>query len=167
MNEYTADAVRKYARVGCCICALIAVIAAIIAWRGSASNTLSGALTMYRAYTAARISSIVLFGVSAVILVIDLVSKSFSLKFAAIGLAIAVVGFIGSFLIAPGCSAQELYDFALKKATSTGALATGDISQIPTIQEAILGRLAAGRYMILGSGVVALGFNIRFIKSDG
>lgn len=155
MSEYTADTIRKYARAGCCTCALIAVIAAIIAWRGSGE-------AMYRAYTAARISSIVLFGLSAVILVIDLISKSFSLKFAAIGLVIAVVGFIGSFLIAPGCSAQELYNFSLKKALASG-IANVNVSEIA---DKVQRQLDIGRYMIMGCGVVALGFNLKFIKSD-
>lgn len=162
MNEYTADTLRKYARAGCCICALIAVIAAIVAWRSSASNTLSGALTMYRAYTAARITSIVLFGISAVILVIDLVSKSFSLKFALIGLAIAAVGFIGSFLIAPGCSAQELFNYSMKKALEKG-IANANVEDIA---QQIRSQLAVGRYMVLGCGAVSLIFDLSLVKKN-
>lgn len=158
MSEYTADNIRKVLRVGCCICALIAVIAAIIAAKSSS------AAMMYSAYTAARISSMALFGLSALVVIIDLVSKSYSLKYGLIGLAIAAVGFVGSFFIAPACSAQALFDYLLKKADSMGALLTGDVSQIPGIRDAAMNRIRLGRYMVLGGGLVALAYDLKFVK---
>lgn len=153
MDVFKADKIRKIIRFIGCGCALGAVITAFI-FR----------LKPLRSFNACMASRILAIGVlvcAAALLIFDFVTKHFSTGIAAIGLAIALVGFVGNFLEAPGSSYQAFTDHVLKH-VRIGA----SNSEVEAYSKKLKKQFEVGSYLVIFAGLGTISYNIRCMKSD-
>lgn len=146
MNMEQANKIRKIIRLLGCVCALGAVITAFIF---GFIPTLEDGLGVCMA---ARIFAIVLFVISIVLLVFDLVTKAFSPLASGMGAGLGLIGFIGNFVIAPAST----YAGALKYALTHIKNASFDLDTT---------QLSIGRYMIILAGVLTISYTFKCFKS--
>ena len=144
MDTKKAMIIRNVIRVLGCICAVGAIITAALFRYNPVEST--------GACMASRIFAFAMFVIAVVLLVFDFATKTFSPTTSAIGLGIALVGFIGSFVVAPGSSLASLSVYAAEHLNSTR-------TDVDTTQ------LELGSYMVLAAGIFALSYNIRCMKT--
>lgn len=105
--------------------------------------------------TIARVGAIVLFVLAIAFVVYDIILKTFPLQIGAIGLVLAVIAFVGSFLIAPGCSQDAMLAYMLKHA---------DVGSYEAFVEKLATQLSIGSWMIVIGGVFYASYNSGCIK---
>lgn len=99
-----------------------------------------------------RIFAIAILVCAVGLLVFDLVTKAFHPSAALIGLGLALIGFIGNFIIAPGSTQDGMWAYILNHTN----LATGKIEAT---------QLNIGAYMILASGFFTISYYTKCMKS--
>lgn len=144
MDMNKANKFRIIFRVVGCLFALVAAITAFIFRRMT-----DDPFTMVKVCKVARFCSIALFVAAVGLVVFDVVAKAFSPKAAMIALVLALIGFIGNFIVSPASSevsfAVYLFDLMAKGAKNATQI---DI----------------GSYMILASGVFYISFSFNCMK---
>lgn len=147
MDSNTALKIRGYIRILCCILAAGATITAFIyrVMMRTQAEKITGLCMI------ARIFIIVMFVAAAGAAVLALVSKTFSPKIDGSALVIALVGFIGNFVIAPGSTLKSLVIF---EATHIKNMMYFDGTQ-----------LDIGAYMIMLSGILMISYTVKQMKS--
>lgn len=152
MEISKANNIRKVIRILSCIFAAVAAILAFVFRRIERIDDLAAIGRMSTMCMVARICAIVMFVCAAGLLVFDLVTKSFPLSSSVVGLVIALVGFIGNFIIAVASTQGGFYAYLL---THTN-LVTGKVTMT---------QLNIGSYMILASGIFLISYNAKCMKS--
>lgn len=152
MEISKANVIRKVIRILSCVFAAVAAILAFVFRRIERIDDFDAIGRMSTMCMVARICAIAMFVCAVGLLVFDLVTKSFPLSSSAIGLAIALVGFIGNFIIAVASSQVGFYGYLLAHAN----VVTGEVSMT---------QLNIGSYMILASGVFLISYNAKCMKS--
>lgn len=99
MDMNKANKFRIIFRVVGCLFALVAAITAFIFRRMT-----DDPFTMVKVCKVARFCSIALFVAAVGLVVFDVVAKAFSPKAAMIALVLALIGFIGNFIVSPASS---------------------------------------------------------------
>ena len=135
MDSNNALKYRAIIRIVCCVFALGATITAFI----FRVNLNTGACMI------SRICAIAMFVCMVGAGVLAFVTKTFSPKFDGVGLIIALVGFIGNFLVAPGSSVLGLVTYAFTHTSAT--------------------QLEVGSYMVMASGIFMISYTVKAMKS--
>lgn len=144
MDMNNANKYRMIIRIIGIICAAGAAITAFI-FRMKPVETTGACM-------ASRIFAIALFVAAAGLLVFDLATKAFAPTAAVIGLVIALIGFIGNFVVAPGSSYMGLLEYTLTHVNST-------FTDVDTTQ------LEIGSYMVMAAGVFSISWNLKCMKT--
>lgn len=135
MDSNKALKYRAIIRIVCCVFALGAAVTAFI----FRLNLSTGACLI------SRICAIAMFVCMVGATVLAFATKTFSPKFDGVGLVIALVGFIGNFLVAPGSSLISLAVYALTHTSAT--------------------QLEVGSYMVMAAGIFMISYTVKAIKS--
>lgn len=102
---------------------------------------------IYILCTVSRIGAIALFVLAVAFMVYDLVLKAYPISIATIGLVLAAVAFVGSFLIAPACSEEAMKAYMLKHMTSI------TMANVEEVAEKLGSQVSIGTWMIAAGGV--------------
>lgn len=98
-----------------------------------------------------RVCAIVLFVLAIGFLVFDIIAKAYPISIGAIGVVIALIAFIGSFVVAPASSLESLREYSTEHANYlTGKV---DVTQ-----------LEIGSYMILAGGLFYASYHMGCMK---
>lgn len=119
-------------------------IAASFNSQTSSSDALKKLGTLITACNATRICAIVLFALAIAFVVYEIVTKAFPISIGAIGLAIALIAFIGNFIMSPASSLISLTSYALLHGNLTV--------------------LNVGSYMVIAGGAAYASYNGDCIK---
>lgn len=92
----------------------------------------------------ARIGAVVLFVLAVAFMIYDIILKAYPFSIATIGLVLAAVAFIGSFLIAPGSSEEAMKEYVIKHVS---------VGSADAITEKLATQLSIGTWMITAGGV--------------
>lgn len=152
MDMKKANIIRNVIRV---LGFIFAAVAAILSFVFRKIDRIDDMATISRLSTMcmiSRICIILMFACAIVLLVFDLVTKQFPISSSGIGLAIALVGFIGNFIIAVASTSSGFFMYIMEHAN----LVTGKVTMT---------QLNIGSYMILASGVFWIAYNAKFMKS--
>lgn len=152
MDISKANNIRKVIRILSCVFAAVAAILAFVFRRINRIDDLEAVGRMSTMCMVARICAIAMFVCAAGLLIFDLVTKQFPISSSGVGLAIALVGFIGNFIIAVASTQLGFYAYLLEHAN----LVTGKVTMT---------QLNIGSYMILASGVFLISYNAKCMKS--
>lgn len=147
MDNNNALKIRAILRIVCCIFAAGAVVTAFIyrVLLRSQAEKVTGLCMI------SRICAIAMFAVAVIAVVLALVSKTFVPKIDGSALVIALVGFIGNFVVAPGSTLASLVVFELAHLKN--------LTQFDGTQ------LEIGAYMIMLSGVLMISYTAKQMKS--
>ena len=135
--------IRAIIRIACCVFGLVATVTAFLFRMAPVDNT--GACMI------SRICVIIMFVLMVGSCVLAFVTKSFSPQIDGIPFIIALVGFIGNFLVAPGSTEAGLFKYAFTHANST-------FTDVDTTQ------LEIGSYLVMLSGILMISYTVRAIK---
>lgn len=98
----------------------------------------------YGCCTIARIGAVVLFVLAVAFMIYDIILKAYPISISAIGLVLAVVAFVGSFIIAPGCSESAMMAYVVKHV---------NVGSANAIAEKLATQLSIGSWMVLAGGI--------------
>lgn len=152
MDRSKIAVIRNVIRVFGFVCGGVAALLALVFGRIKRIDDLDAVGRMSTMCMIARICIIAMFVLAAALLVIDLVTKQFPISASGVGFVIALVGFIGNFIIA---AASTKLGFATYIFENTNAV-TGMITMT---------RLNIGTYMIMASGAFWIAYNAKFMKN--
>lgn len=105
--------------------------------------------------TITRVGAIVLFVQAAAFMIYDIILKAFPLQISTIGLVLAAVAFVGSFLIAPGCSQDAMIAYSLRHAGE---------GSLDAIADKFVSQLIIGSWMIVAGGIFYASYNSACLK---
>ena len=142
MDNNNALKVRAIIRIVACVFAAGATVTAFIFRMKPAAST--GACMI------SRICAIAMFVAMVGAVILAFATKTFSPAFDGGGLVIALIGFIGNFIVAPGSTKLGLVEYVLTHMKS--------MTDVDTTQ------LEIGSYMVMLSGLLMISFTIRSIK---
>ena len=143
MDSNQSLKIRAIIRIACCVFGLVAAITAFLFRLAPVDNT--GACMI------SRICVIIMFIATVGACVLAFATKSFSPQIDGIPLIIALVGFIGNFLVAPGSSDKALLKYAVTHINST-------FTDVDTTQ------LEIGSYMVMLAGILMISYTVRSLK---
>lgn len=149
MDNNNALKIRGILRIVCCIFAAGAVVTAFIyrVMMRTKADEITGLCMI------SRICAIAMFVIAVIAVILAVLSKTFVPKIDGSALVIALVGFIGNFVIAPGSTLEGLAKYVIKHIKSL-TQGTFDGTQ-----------LDIGAYMIMLSGVLMISYTIKQMKS--
>lgn len=98
-----------------------------------------------------RICAVVLFVLAIAFLVFDIIAKAYPISIGAIGVVIALVAFVGSFIVAPASSVESLRAYLIEH----GNILTGKVDAT---------QLEIGSYMILAGGLFYASYHMGCMK---
>lgn len=133
--------IRNIIRVLGIIAGAVAGFAALIFRR---LDSVNDANAIYILCTVARIGAIALFVCAVAFMIYDIVMKAYPISIGAIGLVLAIVAFVGRFLIAPTCSEDAMLAYVIKHASMGSANA---------IAEKLATQVSIGTWMVAAGGV--------------
>lgn len=152
MDITKANVIRKIIRILSCILAAVAAVLAYVFRKIERIDDLEAVSRMSTMCMVARICAIATFVFAVGILLFDLATKTFPAKSSAIGAVIALVGFIGNFIIAVASTSSGFLVYIMEHAN----IVTGKVTMT---------QLNIGSYMILASGVFLISYNAKCMKS--
>ena len=152
MDASKANIIRKIIRIFGCIFAGVAGIMAFVFRNIKSIDSIEAVSRISTLCMVARIFAIAMFVSAVGVLVFDLVTKAFPLSSGAIGVVIALIGFIGNFIIAVGSTPEGMWSYILSHAN----IVTGKLEAT---------QLNIGAYMILASGIFTISYNAKCMKS--
>lgn len=149
MDNNNALKIRGILRILACILAAGATVTAFIyrVLMRTKADQITGLCMI------ARICAIAMFAAMAAAVIVALVSKSFSPKIDGAAFVVALIGFIGNFIIAPGSTLLGLGTYVITHIKDY-ARGTFDGTQ-----------LDIGAYMIMLSGILLISYTVKNIKS--
>ncbi|MDE6732190.1 MAG: hypothetical protein K2J77_04870 [Oscillospiraceae bacterium] len=103
---------------------------------------------IYILCTVARIGAIALFVCAVAFMIFDIMTKAYPISIGAIGLVLAIVAFVGSFLIAPACSQAAMEAYVIKHSAGITSYA-----QVTAMAEKLGTQVAIGSWMIAAGGI--------------
>ncbi len=151
MDITKANVIRKVIRILSCVSAAVAAVLAYVFRKIERINDLEAVSRMSTMCMVARICAIATFVFAVGILLFDLATKTFPAKSSAIGAVIALVGFIGNFIIAVASTSSGFLMYIMEHANLSGKVT--------------MTQLNIGSYMILASGVFLISYNAKCMKS--
>lgn len=151
MDMKKANIIRNVIRVLGFIFAAVAAILSFVFRKIDRIDDMDAISRLSTMCMISRICIILMFACAVVLLVFDLVTKQFPISSSGIGLAIALVGFIGNFIIAVASTASGFWTYIITHANISG--------------EVTMTQLNIGSYMILASGAFWIAYNAKFMKS--
>lgn len=151
MDITKANVIRKVIRILSCVSAAVAAVLAYVFRKIERINDLEAVSRMSTMCMVARICAIATFVFAVGILLFDLATKTFPAKSSAIGAVIALVGFIGNFIIAVASTSNGFLMYIMEHANLSGKVT--------------MTQLNIGSYMILASGVFLISYNAKCMKS--
>lgn len=143
MNSDQSLKIRAIIRIVCCIFALGATVTAFVFRMNPVETT--GACMI------SRVCVIVMFVLMVGACGLALATKSFSPQMDGIPLIIALVGFIGNFLVAPGSTMGGLIKYTFTHINST-------MTDVDTTQ------LEIGSYMVMLAGILMISYTVKSIR---
>ena len=148
MDNNNALKIRGILRIVCCIFAAGAVVTAFIyrVMLRTKAEEITGLCMI------SRICAIVMFVLAAGAVGLAFATKSFSLKIDGSAFVIALVGFIGNFVVAPGSTKNGIVAFELKHVNWSTLTFNGT-------------QLEVGAYMIMLSGILMISYTVKQMKS--
>lgn len=152
MDVNKANGIRKLIRILCCVFGVVAAVLALVFRKIKTIEDLDAISRMSTMCMVARICAILMFVCAVGLLIFDLVTKEFPISSSAVGAVIALVGFIGNFVIAVASNSESFLGYIAQHLS----LATGEITMT---------QLNIGSYMILISALVLISYNAKCIKS--
>ena len=149
MDNNNALKIRAILRIVCCIFAAGAVVTAFIyrVLMRTQADKVTGLCMI------SRICAIAMFAIAVIAVILALVSKTFVPKIDGSALVIALVGFIGNFVVAPGSTLIGLGIYVLSHVKSV-TQGTFDGTQ-----------LEIGAYLIMISGILMISYTAKQMKS--
>lgn len=148
MDSNQALKIRGFIRIGCCILGLGAAITGFL-YRIMMITKIEEVTGLCMI---ARICAIIMFVAALGAVILAVVSKTFSPKIDGVALIIALVGFIGNFVIAPGSTLKGIVAYELTHIDFSSL--TVDATQ-----------LDIGAYMIILSGILMISYTIKSMKN--
>lgn len=103
----------------------------------------------------ARIGAVVLFVLAIAFMIYDIILKAYPISIGAIGLALATLAFVGSFIIAPGCSEDAMMTYILKHV---------NVGSVDAIAEKLATQLSIGSWMVVAGGIFYATYNSGCMK---
>lgn len=152
MDANKANIIRKIIRILGCVFAVVAAITAFVFRNIKSIDSVEAVKRISTLCMVARIFAIAMFVSAVGVLVFDLVTKAFPIKGSAIGLVIALIGFIGNFIIAVASTPLGFSAYILEHAN----ILTGKLDAT---------QLDIGSYMILASGIFTISYNGKCMKT--
>lgn len=152
MDINKANVIRKVIRILSCVFAAVAALLAYVFRKIDKIDDLDAISRMSTMCMVARICAIAVFVFAAGLLIFDLVTKSFPISSSGIGLVIALIGFIGNFIIAVASTSNGFMMYI----SEHGNLVTGKVTMT---------QLNIGSIMILASGILLICYNAKCLKS--
>lgn len=148
MDNNNALKIRAILRIVCCICAAGAVITAFIyrVLLKTKAEEITGLCMI------SRICAIAMFAIAVIAVILAVMSKTFVPKIDGSALVIALVGFIGNFIVAPGSTVNGIIAFELKHVNWSTMTFNGT-------------QLEVGAYMIMLSGILMISYTAKQMKS--
>ena len=151
MDITKANVIRKVIRILSCVSAAVAAVLAYVFRKIERITDLEAVSRMSTMGRVARICARATFVFAVGILLFDLATKTFPAKSSAIGAVIALVGFIGNFIIAVASTSSGFLMYIMEHANLSGKVT--------------MTQLNIGSYMILASGVFLISYNAKCMKS--
>lgn len=148
MDNNNALKIRAILRIVCCIFAAGAVITAFIyrVLLKTKAEEITGLCMI------SRICAIAMFAIAVIAVILAVMSKTFVPKIDGSALVIALVGFIGNFVVAPGSTQAGILLFELKHVNWSTMTFNGT-------------QLEVGAYMIMLSGILMISYTAKQMKS--
>lgn len=152
MDANKTNIIRNVIRILGCVFAAVAAITAFVFRNIKSIDSVEAIKRISTLCMVARIFAIAMFVTAVGALVFDLVTKAFPIKSGAIGLVVALIGFIGSFIIAVASTPLGFSAYILEHTNAV-------TRKIDATQ------LNIGAYMILASALCTISYNAKCMKS--